>query len=249
MKKIAIVVLILAVAFSYSCKKEGKMVQTTITGTLLTNGTNDRIKISVEIDRPQVKLYEQTDGPGIYADGYKEIASVTVDKNARYSFDLELNERNVYFVGYRNLDTTIYFPSPYSWAFHDETNRFNYILVGTSNNINLPCLAKSYVRPRFINTNPDPNNNDVFNVISGLPTNIVYVDPNQPAGSLIFHGSIDSLLSSIHKTWSGTYRNGIVNNDMAHKVNGKLTRNGVTRDTSIIYTVPPFDTTVVEIRY
>jgi hypothetical protein len=45
------------------------MVRTTITGTLKTNGTNDKIKMSAEIDRPQVKLYEQTDGPGIYANG------------------------------------------------------------------------------------------------------------------------------------------------------------------------------------
>jgi len=245
MKNIAIIILVLGIAFSYSCKKEGKSVQTTITGTLLTNGTNDKINISIEIDRPYVKLYEQTDGPGIYANGYKEIASVTVDENARYSFDLKLNERNVYFVGYRNLDTTIYFPSPYSWAFHDETYRFNYISVGASNNINLPCLAKSWVRPRFINTNPDPNNKDVFVYRGGLPCDNCGSSGLPP----IFYGSVDSTLYWVGRTWSGTYRNGIVNYDMAHKVKGKLTRNGVTRDTSIIYTVPPFDTTVVEIRY
>jgi len=251
MKKIAIVILVLGIALSYSCKKEGKMVQTTINGQLRTNGTNDKIRMSVEISRPIVKLYEQTDGPGIYADGYKEIASVTVDENARYHFDIELNEWNTYFVGYRNLDMTVYFPSPYSWAFHDETNRFNYISVGTSNNINLPCLAKSWVRPRFINTNPDVNNVDVFRYVSGLPP-IVYIDPNIPQGSLVFTGLVDTTLGSIHKTWSGTNQFGIPsgnNNYHPHEVHAKLTRNGVTIDTAIIYSVPPYDTSVVEIRY
>ncbi len=245
MKKIAIVILVLGIALSYSCKKEGKMVQTTINGTLLTNGTNDKIKISAEIPHPTVKLYEQKDGPDIYANGYKEIASVTVDDNARYSFSMELNEQNTYFIGFRNLDTTIYISSPDSWSVHDETKRFNYITPGTSNNINLYCLAKSWVRPRFINTNPDPNNNDVFQYIMGLSCD------NCSSGGIppIFHGLTDSTLNWVGKTWSGTYKYGVQKPSYAHKVNGKLTRNGVTRDTSIIYTVPPFDTTVVEIRY
>ena len=66
--------------------------------------------MSVELDRPQVKLYEQTDGVDIYPSGYKEIASVTVDNNAKYSFNLELNNQNTYFIGFRNLDTSIYIP-------------------------------------------------------------------------------------------------------------------------------------------
>ncbi len=245
MKKIAIVVLVLGIAFSYSCKKEGRMVQTTINGQLRTNGTNDKIIISAEIARPQVKLYEQKDGPDIYANGFKEIASVTVDKNARYSFDIKLNERNVYFIGFRNLDTTIYISSPDSWSVHDETKRFNYITPGISNNVNLYCLAKSWVRPRFINTNPDPNNNDVFEYRGGLPCNNCGSSGLPP----IFHGPVDSTLYWVGKTWSGTYKYGVQKPSYAHTVEGILTRNGVTRDTSITYTVPPFDTTVVEIRY
>jgi hypothetical protein len=166
---------------------------------------------------------------------------------------LELNERNTYFVGYRGLDTTIYFPSPYSWAFHDETKRFNYISVGTSNNINLPCLAKSWVRPRFINTNPDPDNNDVFDTqddnIGPNQYSVLLADINIVNQFLPLYGKVDSLAPWIHKTWSGTYKYGVQMPAAAHSVNAKLTRNGITRDTSIIFTVPPFDTTVVEIRY
>lgn len=250
MKKVAIVILVLAVAFSYSCAKEGKKVKTTISGTLLTNGTNDKIKMTVEIERPTVKLYEQKQYD---AYDYKEIASVVVDQNARYSFEMDLHEYNTYFIGFRNLDTTIYIPAPYSWSIHDELHRFNYITTGTSNDINLYCLAKSWARPRFINTNPDPNNNDVFDIkddnIGPNQYSVLLADINVVNQFLPLHGKVDSLAPWIHKTWSGTYKYGVQQPSFTHKVNGKLTRNGVTRDTSIIYTVPPFFTSVVEIRY
>lgn len=251
MKKITIILLALGIAFSYSCTKEGKMVQTDINGTLLTNGTSDKIKMSNEVNRPLVKLYEQTDGIDIYATGYKEIASVTVDENARYSFSMELNEQNTYFIGFRNLDTTIYISAPDSWSVHDKSYRFNYITTGTSNNLNLYCLAKSWVQPRFINTNPDPNNNDVFDLSYGVgPDADDYII--DPVATLYFNkiiGSCDSLAPWIYKTWGGSYKYGVQMPAAAHSVNAILTRNGITRDTSIIYSVPPFDTTVVIIRY
>jgi len=158
---------------------------------------------------------------------------------------MESNEQNKYFIGFRNLDKTIYISSLDSWSVHDETKSFNYITPGITNIINLPCLAKSWIRPRFINTNPDLNNNDVFEYKGGL-----YCDNCGSSGlPPVFYGSVDSTLFWLGKTWSGTYKYGVQQPSYAHNVNGKLTRNGVTRDTSIIYTVPPFDTTVVEIRY
>ena len=240
MKKIAIVILILVIAFSFSCKKETKNLHTTINGTLLTNGTNDKIKISTELSLPMVKLYKKTDGIDIYPDGYEEVASVTVDKNANYSFDLNLSA-GTYFIGFRNLDTSVYISSPYAW----NRDVDNAVTPGATNNVNLYCLAKSWVRPKFINTNPDPNNNDVFKYVLGLPCD------NCSSGGIppIFYGLTDSTLNWVGKTWSGTYKYGLQKPSYAHTVEGKLTRNGVTRDTSIIYTVPPFDTTVVEIRY
>ena len=127
---------------------------------------------------------------------------------------------------------------------YDETKQFNYIKPGELNNINLYCLAKSWVRPRFINTNPDPNNVDVFEYRGGIGTLV------QHEMGPYLHGNTDSLFSNaLFKTWSGTYKYGVHSPGWAHTVDARLTRNGVTRDTSIIYTVPPFDTTLVEIWY
>ena len=239
MKKIAIVVLVLGIAFSYSCKKETKNLHTTINGTLLTNGTNDKIKISTELSLPMVKLYKKTDGIDIYPDGYEEVASVTVNKNANYSFDLNLSA-GTYFIGFRNLDTSVYISSPYAW----NRDVDNAVTPGISNNVNLYCLAKSWVRPRFINTNPDPNNVDVFEYRGGI-------------GSLVQHqmgpylnGLVDSIfLLALDKTWSGKYKYGLQKPGMIHIVKGKLTRNGVTTEVEIEYFAPPFDTSIVEIRY
>ena len=52
----------------------------------------------------------------------------------------------------------------------------------------------------------------------------------------------------IYKTWSGETQYGGANSN-THKVEGKLTRNGVTTDIEIVYNAPPFDTTVVDIYY
>jgi len=245
MKKIAIVILVLGIALSYSCKKEEKRVSTTITGTLIVNGTNDPIKISKELKKPQVVLYYRHGNGVLYGGGpqWDEVARTSADENAKFSFQLDLISGGEYFLVFADCD-----PDLYVETINGYNTTYFPVTPGQSNSIKLYVLAYSWVRPRFINTNPDVNNVDVFRYVSGLPP-IVYIDPNIPQGSLVFTGLVDTTLGSIHKTWSGTYRNGVVNTDLAHKVNGKLTRNGVTRDTSIIYTVPPFDTTVVEIRY
>ncbi len=238
MKKIAIVVLVLGIAFSYSCKKETKNLHTTINGTLLTNGTNDKIKISTELSLPMVKLYKKTDGIDIYPDGYEEVASVTVNKNANYSFDLNLSA-GTYFIGFRNLDTSVYISSPYAW----NRDVDNAVTPGTSNNVNLYCLAKSWVRPRFINTNPDVNNVDVFDIGYGI---------GGPEAGVILNnliGQTDTIMPWIYKTWSGKYKYGLQKPSFTHKVKGKLTRNGVTTEVEIEYFAPPFDTSIVEIRY
>jgi hypothetical protein len=246
MKKIAIIILVIVIALSYACDKEAKNLHTTINGTLLTNGTNDKIKISTELSLPIVKLYKKTDGIDIYPDGYEEVASVTVGKNADYSFDLDLSA-GTYFIGFRNLDTSVYFSSPYAWNGDVD----NTVSPGSSNNVNLYCLAKSWIRPRFINTNTDVNNVDVFDLSYGIgPDADDYViDPN---AALYFDkviGKCDSLAPWIHKTWSGKYKYGLQKPGMIHLVKGKLTRNGVTKDVSIEYFAPPFDTSIVEIRY
>jgi hypothetical protein len=245
MKKLAIIIIVLGVAFSYSCDKNGRKVQTSISGTMITNGTNDPIRLSVELPNPRVVVFHASGGGFISGGSWDEIASVMVDNNANFYFDLDLYEDDDYYLGFYDVDGSKYVDL-YSWYYVD----FYPISPGNNNNgVKLHVLAHSWITPRFINTNPDPNNNDVFKVISGLPIDIAIIDTNHIAGTnLQFVGAVDTLIGSLFRTWSGQTQYGGANS-MNHEVHGKLTRNGVTTDVIIPYNVPPFDTTVVEIRY
>jgi len=118
------------------------------------------------------------------------------------------------------------------------------VTAGTTNNIKLYVLAHSWVRPRFINSNSDANNQDVFEYRGGIGSLVSHV-----MGPYLY-GSVDTTFSNaLFKTWSGTYKYGIKRASMVHKVHGKLRRNGQTKDVEIIYNAPPFDTSVVVIRY
>jgi len=248
MKKIAICIIVLGIAFSYSCKKDGKEVSTTISGQLRTNGTEDIIKISTELSLPKIDVYRAfSSGGGDPLTGsadFEIISSTPINSDGSYSITLDLNTNDEYFIGFSNIDQSVYLPNDYSFYSYDK-NAFNHIDIGGSNNIILYCSAISCIQPRFINTNPDPSNNDVFEYRGGLPCDNCESSGLPP----VFHGFTDSTLYWVGMTWSGTYREGAVDYNAAHKVEGKLTRNGVTIDTSIIYIVPPLDTTVVEIRY
>jgi len=254
MKKIALFVIFIAIALSYSCKKEVGKVSTTISGTLLTNGTNSPIKVNKELKRPIVSICHVVDQLGYTTDSYEEIASVEANLDGSFSITLDLIKGDDYFWGVTNLDTTYYLSGS---LYHYWTGFYNYyynrVSPGQSNSIKPYCLAKSWIRPRFINSNPDPNNQDVFDLVGGdtgpLSTDILLDDIYSINKFFPLHGKIDTLAPWIHKTWSGTYKYGIKRTSMVHKVYGKLTRNGQTKDMEIIYNAPPFDTTVVEIRY
>jgi hypothetical protein len=129
---------------------------------------------------------------------------------------------------------------PEEWRAH---NNYYPIYPGTYNSINPEPWAISWARPRFINTNPNYNNQDKFQYFRGIGGG--GQSPNNP----IFTGQTDTTMNWIHKTWSGKQtfgRSGISN---SHYVEAKLTRNGIQIDTIIPYFVPPFDTSIVEIRY
>jgi hypothetical protein len=247
MKKIAILLIAFTIAFSYSCKKEGKEVSTTISGQVRTNGTQDAIKMNEELSQPVVDIYHYhyANGGVGAGSGFNKEGSTTIDNNGNFAITLDLIDGDKYFYGVSNLDTSVYLESePSDWHGVYNDNQYNDISPGQTNIKNIYINAKAWIRPRFINTNTDPNNNDVFEYRGGIGSLVQHV-----MGPYL-HGSVDTTFSSsLFKTWSGTYRTGVVNNYLSHKVYGKLTRNGVTRDTSIIYTAPPFDTTVVEIRY
>jgi len=245
MKKIAIITLVLVITFSYSCKKEGKTVSTTISGQLRTNGTQDPIKVNIEIDNPIVTIYHVIDQVGYTSTGFEKISSTSVDDDGNFNITLDLNSRGEYFWGVSNIDETVYFsdePSSTWWGWFYNTGN-NKITPGSTNNPIIYIGALSWVRPRFINTNPDPNNNDVFDIGYGIGG----PDAGVTLNNLI--GQTDTIMPWIHKTWSGKYKYGLQKPSFTHKVKGKLTRNGVTTDVEIEYFAPPFDTSIVDIRY
>ena len=252
MKKIAIIILVIVIALSYACDKDIEKVSTTIKGQLRINGTENPIKVSKELSKPEVGIYHVIDQVGYTSSGYQEVASAKVDDQGNFSITIDLEKGGDYFYGVGNLDTTIYFSGE---SYHYWNGFYNYhynrINAGENNTIYPYCLAKSWIRPRFINTNTDVNNVDVFDLSYGIgPDADDYViDPN---AALYFDkviGKCDSLAPWIHKTWSGKYKYGLQKPGMIHLVKGKLTRNGVTKDVSIEYFAPPFDTSIVEIRY
>jgi len=252
MKKIVVISLLLAMALAWSCKKdEDKKVATTINGTLIVNGTNDAIKISKELKKPQVLLYHRHGAGVLYGGGpqWDEVARTKVDMSAKFSMELDLIQGDEYFLVFEDCD-----PDLYIETINGYNTTYFPVTAGQTNNVKLYVLAYSWVRPRFINTNPDPNNNDVFDLSYGIGPNAD--DYIIDSGAALYFdkviGKCDSLAPWIHKTWSGTNQYGIPKGHKGyspHGVHGKLTRNGVTRDTAIIYTVPPYDTSVVIIRY
>jgi len=248
MKKIAILVTIITVIISFGCNKDGKMVETTISGQLRTNGTQDIIKMNTELSAPTVDVYHVywSGTAGAFSGGgytYEKIATIPVSSDGKYSITLDLNDNDDYYVGYNNIDTSIYIQKNYSFYNHNRT-AYNHIDIGEYNNIILYIGAKSWVIPRFVNSNPDPNNVDTFDIsygIGGPDAGIVLDD-------LI--GPKDTIMNWVHLTSSGTYYDGYGPAiHLAHHVVGKLTRNGVTENVKIIYNVPPFDTNIVVIEY
>jgi len=255
MKKTAILLIVAAIALSYACQKDDKKVSTTISGTLIVNGTNEPIRISKELKRPEVVLYHET-STGDFPSGpnWEEVARTSVNEKAQFSITVDLPKDGSYYMGFFDADPNYYInlPKVDNWyAF-----RIFPVIAGQSNYIKLYVLAHSWVRPRFINTNPDPNNQDMFDTYAdgiGPNENSILLDDIYSVNSFFpLRGKVDTLAPWIHKTWSGKLRYGIPKGQQEyypHEVHGKLTRNGVTRDTVILYYAPPYDTSIVEIRY
>ena len=244
MKKIAILILVLGIALSYSCKKD-KIVSTTISGQVRTNGSQDIIRMNTELDQPVLNIYLVGGSSGIgTGSSHEKVASVEIDKNGNFYTSLDLIEGDVYFYGLTGLDPTYYTNGTENSFYTFYLNfKSNVITTGADNNLIIYKSATGFVRPRFVNTNPDPNNNDVFVSTGGVGGGgVIYSHP-------VFYGQTDTIMPWVYKTWSGDKIFGTTGLSNAHYVKGKLTRNGVTIDTNIFYSVPPFDTTIVEIRY
>ena len=72
------------------------------------------ILMSVELQRPNVVLYERTDQVGYTTSGYRVFAKTTVDGYGNFSFQEDLKNNELYFLGVENLDTTIYWELDHS---------------------------------------------------------------------------------------------------------------------------------------
>jgi len=228
--------------FSYSCQKEGKEIITTINGQLRTNGTENVIKDINGLQKPRVTIYHRLDIKSSYEVGFEEVAHTTINEYGDFSITIDLRSQGDYFIGISELNKSLYFEYlAIEWRkYCIDDNSIEKISVGGDNNYIIYIDPISYVKPRFINTNPDTNNLDVFKCFNGFSCDTCSYNDLRP----IFYGHIDSTLTWIGKTWGGTesYKG-------LHKMDAQLTRNNITKDTSIFFSVLPFDTTIIEIRY
>lgn len=253
MKKIAIFIVILGMALSYSCKKdENKLVHTTFKGQLVLNGTDEPIEISNELIRPKVAIYgKKKDNDNDITIGgapaSELIASVEVDNEGKFYLEADLYENDEYTFGVLDIDKSKYLYSVEVDAVWPIRSGLLLLKPGELNVRNIYVTAAGWAIPRFINNNSDLNNNDIFRYLGGIGGLV-----HNQSGPFLY-GNIDTIYyEHPFNTWGGTYMNGYdEGNPMynRHYVSAKITRNGVTRDTTIFYSVPPFDTTVVEIRY
>jgi hypothetical protein len=252
MKKAIFILMVLIITLSFSCRKD-KTVSTVFSGQVFTNGTEDIILMSNELPKPQVDIYHVTDPNGLLSgSGFEFVTSTMIDKSGNFSITLDLLEDDTYFYGVSGLDETYYDNgSARSWFDMSYSDKLNLIKPGQINNIKIYVSTDSWVIPRFINSNPDPNNNDVFNYVTGIGpgTNGYIIDSSAVLYFDIIYGKVDSLAPWIFKTWSGKQLFGTNTISNSHHVRGKLTRNGVTNDVTIPYNALPFDTSVVIIRY
>lgn len=145
-----------------------------------------------------------------------------VDSNGWYMFTAELKKGGEYCLDIGNYDTSKYCNLVNPWLEYKPKQTLHY-----------PLVAISWAIPRFINHINMPN--DTFKYVHGIGI----------IGSLpIFVGPTDTIMPWIHRTWGGTQIG-----ESKHYASGYLTRNGIERDTKIYYSVPPGDTSIIEIRY
>lgn len=152
----------------------------------------------------------------------RRIAEVAVDADGFYYFKTDLNPDVEYFLNAFNFDTSRFF------------NMINHrVRYEEKQTLNTHLVAVSWVTPRFINQTNLPG--DTFTYISGIGGDH-WIAP--------LTGASDTTMSWFYRTWGGME---VVSK--RHLVYGTLSRNGVSRDTTIYYYVPPGDTSIVEIRW
>lgn len=222
-----LLLLLLPLVFIISCKKkEYNYIESSISGQILVFGLYTPIEISKNAI-PKVELYAsvpQGGGDIFFPVPDKEyvIASQRVNDQGEFNFNILLDKNVKYFLRILDFDTTLYVG-----AFPAE------IKPMTKLTIYIGIIPISWVIPHFYSNTANPG--DTFYYLGGI------------GGWLFdypFPGITDTIMPWVHRTWGGEFEGAV-----KHHVQGRISRQGVIKDTSIYYFVPYADTTVVKIEW
>ena len=251
--------LIIFLLLTFGCtKSKFKGPDTIFSGRVITNGTNDALRKSSGHSNPNVDIYRVND----ISMQSERIASQVTDNNGNFSITISLFDeipksyRSYYEDGYLHFFFAVSNTDDKYYRYnHWESRYFNFdkniLTPGKDRNEIIRVDAKSFIRFRLIDTNSTADSNqDALKVEVGClyPTNWM---PNQ-FGTDNFYGKVDTLLSSvpIKKTWSGQTQyatHGL--GEYGHYLRAQLTRHGIIKHVDLYYTAPPFDSSIVTIRY
>jgi len=145
-----------------------------------------------------------------------------VDKSGHFKFEITLKKETAYCLEIVDLDTSKYWNMVTPWLAYQKKQTLHF-----------PVVAVSWAIPRFVNQTNLPG--DSFQYGYGI---------GGGAWMTLVPGKIDTIMPWVHKTWGGSKIG-----SMDHHVKARLVRNGTDKDTTIYYSVPPGDTSVITIRY
>jgi len=222
MKPLSVVFFIVLLIFLGCRKQEGvsDSMDCVIEGELLV--WESEKKVSFDPGKPPVIILEEQRYYKPWSSYRVPLASTAVDSEGRFRMEYKLEKDAEYFLNVAGFHPEKYWNKSQPQLQYSKTQKMDYRLV-----------AVSWAIPRFINQTDLPG--DTFLYKHGIGG----TDWPSP-----FVGYIDTIMPWIYKTWGGSQID-----KTRHWVNAILTRNGITRDTTIYYFVPPGDTSIVEIRY
>lgn len=221
-----IVMILLGVfILSVSCNKDRDVKNVVIDGQVRVWGLNEQAAWTA--NPPMVELYAlkilHTGDVLSPTYTYKvPIAVVRADQNAGFRFETELERDVEYYISVLDFDTSRYlFPIEQEVAYVSEQV------------VNPHLTARSWVMARFLNPAVQPG--DTFFYYHGIGTDGAGVPAiTQP----------DITMPWMYMTWGGP-----ANGKNLHSVGGTISRQGVRKDTTVLYDVVPADTSLVDILW
>jgi hypothetical protein len=226
MKPLMSLFMILITLLAASCGKEGEeelpdAMDCLITGKLRTWESDKPVWFD-PAQPPTVMLMEQR-----YYTPWSPyrvpLQKLLVNSKGEYEFLHRLEREKEYYLEITGYDTEKYL----------DFNTSQKVQFRKLQKIDIPVVAKSWISPRFINQTNLPG--DSFQYFYGA---------GGVGWSYLVGGKLDSTMVWKHATWGGSKIG-----SMDHHVKARLIRNGTDKDTTIYYSVPPGDTSVITIRY